>query len=64
MDKLSRGLYFIVCSKGSEGNKNYKWFMYLRCWHEQPGVAERSDTDDRLRRALVANLQSMFVENM
>ena len=38
--------------------------MYTRCWREQPGVAERSDADDRLRRALNDSLQSMFIENM
>ena len=38
--------------------------MYIRRWREQPGVAERSDTDDRLRRALNDSLQSMFIENM
>ena len=38
--------------------------MYTRCSSEQPGVAERSDADDRLRRALNDSLQGMFIENM
>ena len=38
--------------------------MYTRCWRVHPGVAERSDADDRLRRALNDSLQSMFIENM
>ena len=38
--------------------------MYIRCWREQPGVAEPSDADDRLRHALNAKLQNMFIENM
>ena len=38
--------------------------MYIRCWREQPGVAGWSDADDRLRRALIAKLQSMFIENI
>ena len=37
--------------------------LYTRCWHEQSGVAERSDADDRLRRALNARLYSSFLEN-
>ena len=38
--------------------------MYTRCSREQPGVAERSDADDRLRRALNAKLWNMFTENI
>ena len=31
--------------------------MYTRCSREQPGVAERSDADDRLRRCEDPSLQ-------
>ena len=36
---------------------------YTRCWRVQPGVAEWSDADDRLRRALTAKLWNMFTED-
>ena len=33
-------------------------------WREQPGVAEQSDADDRLRSALENQFQSCFTENI
>ena len=37
--------------------------MYTRCWRVQPGVAERSDADDPLRRTRAAKLRDMFTED-
>ena len=41
-----------------------KIIEYTRCWHVQPGVAERSDAGDRMRHPLSDSLQSMFIENI
>ena len=41
-----------------------KIIEYTRCWRVQPGVAERSDADDRLRRALITKLSNMFTKNI
>ena len=38
--------------------------MHLKCRRGQSGVAERSDADGRLQRALSAALQIVFAENM
>ena len=38
--------------------------MYIRRWREQPGVAEQSDADDRLRSALENQFQSVFTHNI
>ena len=38
--------------------------MCSRYWCEQPGVAEQSDADDRLRSALENQFQSGFTHNI
>jgi hypothetical protein len=38
--------------------------MHSRYWREQPGVAEQSDADDRLRSALENQFHSSFTEHM
>ena len=38
--------------------------MCRRYWCKQPGVAQQSDADDRLRSALENQFQSGFTENI